>query len=45
MTDFIKDVKKSGGKVGVYPISEKSWVDIGQWEEYREAIKRLSIEQ
>lgn len=35
-TDLLKKVQESGGKVGIYPVSEKSWVDVGQpglWEE------------
>ena len=39
MTDLIKCVKSENGKVGVFPIDEKSWIDIGEWEEYRRAIR------
>ena len=28
-------------KIGVYPISENAWIDVGQWEEYQKAIKIL----
>ena len=38
MTDLIEFLKKKKKKIGVYPVSEKSWIDIGQWEEYRKAI-------
>ena len=41
MTDLIKKAKQRNHKIGVYPISEKSWVDIGQWEQYHEAVKEL----
>lgn len=41
MTDLIKKLKSSGGKVMVFPISEKSWIDVGQWEEYHKAIKQF----
>lgn len=34
ITDLIQNVKNRGGKVGVYPVSEKSWIDIGEWKEY-----------
>lgn len=43
MTDFIDTIKRSGGKVGVYPISENSWIDTGEWTEYKKAIERLHI--
>jgi dTDP-glucose pyrophosphorylase len=38
MTDVIDGLRKQGRKVGVYPISENSWIDIGQWELYQNAI-------
>jgi len=41
MTDLINALKKKGERVGVYPVSQKSWVDIGQWEEYKKAIKDI----
>ncbi|MFB6320379.1 nucleotidyltransferase family protein [Saccharicrinis sp. FJH54] len=34
ITELIEKIKKRGGKVGVFPISEKSWTDIGDWKEY-----------
>ncbi len=40
-TELIGKVKSRGGKVGVYPVSQDSWVDIGQWQEYQVAIKKL----
>ncbi len=43
MTDLIKCLKEKKKKIGVYPISEKHWIDIGQWEEYRKAISILKI--
>lgn len=41
ITDLISDLKKNNYKVGVYPVSEKSWVDIGQWEKYKLNLGRL----
>ena len=41
MTDLIREIQKKGLKVGVYPVSEKSWIDVGQWGEYDKAIKEL----
>lgn len=37
-TDLIKKVWQEGGKVKVYPVSEKSWLDIGQLEMLEEAV-------
>jgi len=41
MTDLIQVLLENGENVGVYPISQKSYVDIGQLEEYKEALGRL----
>ena len=41
MPDLIKLVKKKGKRIGVYPIDDKSWIDVGQWSEYHKAIKKL----
>lgn len=34
ITHLIKKIKKRDGRVGVFPVSEKSWKDIGEWDEY-----------
>ena len=41
-TDLMALVNEKG-KVGVYPVSEKSWLDTGQWEEYRETVKIMGF--
>lgn len=38
ITELIDRVRSAGGRVGVFPISEKSWIDVGEWPEYREAL-------
>ncbi len=38
-TDLIAAATQNGAKVGVYPIGENDWIDVGQWEVYRNAIK------
>lgn len=43
MTDLIKDFLKKGEKVGVYPVSEKAWLDIGQFEALHETLKKFEI--
>ena len=39
ITHLIDEVKKNKGTIGVYPVSEKAWIDVGQWAEYRKALK------
>ena len=41
MIDLIKVAKKQKKQIGVYPIDDDSWVDVGQWSEYRKAVDRL----
>ena len=41
MTDFIKLLQKSNYKIGVYPVSENAWIDVGRWDEYHKATKVL----
>ncbi|TDE51305.1 sugar phosphate nucleotidyltransferase [Flavobacterium sp. GT3P67] len=42
ITDLIDSVKSSGGKVGVFPVSENSYSDSGQWEEYRNMLNTFT---
>lgn len=42
ITDLIENVKKRNGRIGVYPVSEKSWVDVGEWPSYIETVRYLS---
>ena len=39
ITELIEKIKKRNGKVGVFPVSEKSWKDIGEWDEYLSAAR------
>jgi len=34
ITELIENLIKEGKKVGVFPVSEKSWRDIGNWDDY-----------
>ena len=38
ITHLIEKAKISGFKIGVFPINEEAWIDIGQWSEYKKAI-------
>ncbi len=44
MTDLITKVRNHNGTVGVYPISEKSWLDTGEWKQYKKTLNQLIIE-
>lgn len=38
ITHLIEHIKDNNGKVGVFPISEGAWQDIGEWDEYLKYI-------
>ncbi len=40
-TEVIERVRGRGGRVGVYPVSEQSWMDMGQLEELDNMRRRL----
>lgn len=42
ITDLIEAVKARKGRVGVFPVSEKSWLDIGEWPEYIKTVREIS---
>jgi len=44
MNELIEQAIKKKMKVMVYPVSEKSWQDIGQWNEYQKTIKKLRFD-
>ncbi len=41
MTHLMEALMKEGKKVVTYPVNEKDYIDIGQWEDYRKAITLL----
>lgn len=43
MTELIARCLKKGVKTGVYPISEKSWADTGQWEQLQETLDQMGL--
>lgn len=43
MTDLIKRFLSGGDKVVMYPVNEKDYIDIGQWEEYKKSLERMRI--
>lgn len=42
ITDLIEKIMARKGRVGVWPVSEKSWLDIGDWNEYLESMKFMN---
>ncbi|OGS03953.1 MAG: nucleotidyltransferase [Elusimicrobia bacterium RIFOXYA1_FULL_47_7] len=44
MTDLINKLMANGETVGIYPISEKSWLDMGQFEELKDMLKRYGVQ-
>lgn len=43
MPDVAEEYQKRGCKVGTYPISEKSWMDMGQIEEMEAMCRQLGV--
>ena len=41
ITNLISDLRIGQKTIGVYPIDDDSWTDIGQWTEYRKALAQL----
>lgn len=39
ITTLIEKLQKENRKIGVFPVSEKSWKDIGGWNEYQKFFK------
>ncbi|MBA7551217.1 UTP--glucose-1-phosphate uridylyltransferase [subsurface metagenome] len=40
ITQLIESIQKRKGKVGVFPVSEHSWRDIGDWDEYLKNVSK-----
>ena len=43
ITDLINNYIKEGKKIGAYPVSEKSWLDMGQFSEMEKMMQGLDI--
>ena len=43
MTDLVNDLLKQNRKVGMYPISEDSFLDMGEFEEMRRMEQKLNL--
>ena len=40
ITTLIEKLVNEGRRVGVYPVNEGSWVDVGSWDEYIKQFKQ-----
>ncbi|MCK9625396.1 MAG: nucleotidyltransferase family protein [Bacteroidales bacterium] len=40
ITQLIEKINYNKGKIGCFPVSEKSWTDIGDWDQYLKLIKK-----
>jgi len=43
ITDLIETVRKKGVRVGVFPIPDYAWSDVGTWEEYQKTSVKLNF--
>lgn len=43
MTDLIENLIKNSRVVITYPVNESDYIDIGQWEEYKNAIEKIKL--
>ena len=41
ITHLIEAVKDEGKKVGVFPIDDDAWIDVGQWAEYKKVVEQF----
>ena len=41
ITELIEKVLSKKMQVGVYTIDEDSWIDVGQWTEYKKAVEKF----
>jgi len=43
MNELINEIKKNKYKIGIYPINENSWVDVGQWNRYTKFLHKFNL--
>lgn len=43
ITDLIAKIKERNGRIGVFPVSEGAWMDIGEWKEYNKTLQKFGI--
>ena len=43
--DLVAAVKRKKIKIGVFPIDDNSWADVGQWSEYKKTLNLLGYKE
>jgi dTDP-glucose pyrophosphorylase len=43
ITEIINEHLGRGERVGVYPVSERSWMDMGQIDQYQLLLERFGV--
>lgn len=38
ITDFIGNLQSQGRRIGVFPVRQSSWLDVGDWKDYLEVL-------
>lgn len=41
MNTLINKIKAKKFKIGIYPINEQSWIDVGQWDKYNKFVSKI----
>ena len=41
LTLMISCTNEKNMQIGVYPVDEDSWIDVGQWKEYQKSLEKL----
>ncbi len=41
ITTLINRIRKEDRKIGVFPVTEESWLDIGRWSEYQNTLNKF----
>lgn len=43
ITHLMEVLQKSGKRVSAHPMSEKSYIDFGQWKDYKDVLERIKL--
>ena len=44
MDELIKTLQDKKIRIGIYPVAEEKWIDVGQWKEYNKALSKAGLE-